>query len=131
MESFRDLAIRVSRKAGQVLQKRLGRIKRIDYKGAVNLVTEMDFRSEKIIVSEIRKQYSGHGFLAEEKAQKRADSPYRWIIDPLDGTTNYAHGFPVYCVSIALEKEGTLSWAWSTIPPGMNSSWPRRERGPG
>jgi len=110
MESFADLAIRVSRMAGKVLQKRLGRIKRVDYKGAVNLVTEMDFRSEKIIVSEIRKKYPGHGFLAEEKAQRRTASPFRWIIDPLDGTTNYAHGFPVYCISIALEKEGDIIW---------------------
>ena len=108
MESFRDLAIRVSRKAGQVLQKRLGRTKRISYKGAVNLVTEMDFRSEKIIIACIRKKYPDHGFLAEEKTQKQTGSPYRWIIDPLDGTTNYAHGFPVYSVSIALEKEGDL-----------------------
>jgi len=108
MESFRDLAVRVARKAGQVLQKRLGRIKRIEYKGAVNLVTEMDFLAEKIIVSEIRRQYPDHGFLAEEKARKQTASPYRWIIDPLDGTTNYAHGFPVYCVSIALEKEGDM-----------------------
>jgi len=108
MESFRDLAIRAAQKAGGILQTRLGRIKRIDYKGAVNLVTEMDFRSENIIVSEIREKYPGHGFLAEEKAQERTASPYRWIIDPLDGTTNYAHGFPVYSVSIALEKKGDI-----------------------
>lgn len=108
METFRDLAARVARKAGQVLQKRLGRTKRIDYKGAVNLVTEMDFLSEKIIVSEIRKQYPDHGFLAEEKAREQTLSPYRWIIDPLDGTTNYAHGYPVYGVSIALERQGEI-----------------------
>ena len=108
MESFRDLAIRASRKAGRALQKRLGRIKRIGYKGATNLVTEMDLLSEKIIVGEIREKYPTHGFLAEEKARRQTASSYRWIIDPLDGTTNYAHGFPVYCVSIALEKEGGI-----------------------
>jgi myo-inositol-1(or 4)-monophosphatase len=108
METLRDLAARVARKAGQVLQKRLGRTKRIDYKGAVNLVTEMDFLSEKIIVSEIRKQHPDHGFLAEEKARKQTLSPYRWIIDPLDGTTNYAHGYPLYGVSIALERQGEI-----------------------
>ena len=108
MESFKDLAVRVARKAGQVLQKRVGRTKRIDYKGEVNLVTEMDFLSEKIIVSEIRKQHPGHGFLAEEKAREQTVSPYRWIIDPLDGTTNYAHGYPVYGVSIALERHGEI-----------------------
>jgi myo-inositol-1(or 4)-monophosphatase len=103
MESLKALAVQTAKKAGQVLQSRLGRTRRIDYKGAVNLVTEMDFRSERIIVSEIRKHYPEHGFLAEEKAQEQTSSPYRWIIDPLDGTTNYAHGFPVYCISIALE----------------------------
>lgn len=108
MEAFTDLAIQAARKAGGILQKRLGRIQRIDYKGAVNLVTEMDLRSETVIVSEIQKSYPDHGFLAEEKAQKRTGSPFRWIIDPLDGTTNYAHGFPVYSVSIALEKEGEI-----------------------
>jgi myo-inositol-1(or 4)-monophosphatase len=65
MATMKTFAIRAAQKAGGILQKRLGRIKRIDYKGAVNLVTEMDFRSEKIIVSEIRKKYPGHGFLAE------------------------------------------------------------------
>ncbi len=108
MESFAELAVRVARKAGQVLQQRLGRAKRIDYKGVVNLVTEMDFLSEKIIVSEIRKQYPDHGFLAEEKAREQTASPYRWVIDPLDGTTNYAHGYPVYAVSIALESRGEI-----------------------
>jgi myo-inositol-1(or 4)-monophosphatase len=108
MESFRDLAVRLAREAGQVLQKRLGRTRRIDYKGAVNLVTEMDLLSEKTIVSAIRRQHPGHGFLAEEKAREQTPSPYRWVIDPLDGTTNYAHGYPVYGVSIALERRGEI-----------------------
>jgi myo-inositol-1(or 4)-monophosphatase len=108
MESLKALAVLAAQKAGQVLKGRLGRTRRIDYKGAVNLVTEMDFRSERIIVSEIRKRCPEHGFLAEEKAQERTSSPYRWIIDPLDGTTNYAHGYPIYAVSIALEKMGKI-----------------------
>jgi myo-inositol-1(or 4)-monophosphatase len=108
MESLKALAIQAARKAGRVLQDRLGRTRRIDYKGAVNLVTEMDFRSERIIVSEIRRHFPEHAFLAEEKVQEQTRSPYRWIIDPLDGTTNYAHGFPVYCVSIALEYRGEI-----------------------
>jgi len=108
MESLKALAVQAAKKAGRVLQRRLGRTRRVDYKGAVNLVTEMDFRSERIIVSEIRKRCPEHGFLAEEKVQEQTASPYRWIIDPLDGTTNYAHGYPVYGVSIALEKEGKI-----------------------
>jgi len=108
MESFKRVAIGAAQMAGRILQSRLGRARRVAYKGVVNLVTEMDFLSEKIILSEIRKRYPHHGFLAEEKTDQRADSPYRWIIDPLDGTTNYAHGFPIYCVSIALEKGGEV-----------------------
>jgi myo-inositol-1(or 4)-monophosphatase len=108
MESFKALAVHAAKKAGRVLQRRLGRTRRIDYKGALNLVTEMDYRSERIIVSEIRKRFPEHGFLAEEKARQQSGSPYRWIIDPLDGTTNYAHGFPVYTISIGLEYGGEI-----------------------
>jgi myo-inositol-1(or 4)-monophosphatase len=108
MGSLKALAIQAARKAGRVLQGRLGRTRRINYKGAVNLVTEMDFRAERIIVSEIRRHFPEHAFLAEEKVQEQTPSPYRWIIDPLDGTTNYAHGYPTYAVSIALGKEGEI-----------------------
>jgi len=72
------------------------------------LVTEMDLLAEKVIVSEIRKRYPDHSLLAEEKTDLRGDSPYRWVIDPLDGTTNYAHGYPVFSLSIALEKAGEV-----------------------
>lgn len=108
MECFEQVAILAARRAGLLLKGRLGQKRQIKYKGAVNLVTEMDLLAEKVIVSEIRKRYPDHSLLAEEKTDLRADSPYRWIIDPLDGTTNYAHGFPVFSVSIALEKEGKV-----------------------
>ena len=72
------------------------------------MVTEMDLLAEKVIVSEIRKRYPDHSLLAEEKTDLRGDSPYRWVIDPLDGTTNYAHGYPVFSLSIALEKAGEV-----------------------
>ncbi len=108
MESFKTLAIRAAKKAGRILQDHLGRVKKVGYKGAVNLVTEMDLLSEKIIVTEIRKLYPNHSILAEEKTHRQKDSPFRWIIDPLDGTTNYAHGYPIFCVSIGLEKDGEI-----------------------
>ena len=108
MESFKALAIRAAKKAGRILQDHLGRVKKVDYKGAVNLVTEMDLLSEKLIVAEIRKIYPKHSILAEEKTNRQEDSPYRWVIDPLDGTTNYAHGYPIFCVSIGLEKDGAI-----------------------
>jgi myo-inositol-1(or 4)-monophosphatase len=105
MESFEQVAIRAARKAGLLLKRRLGQKRQIRYKGAVNLVTEMDFLAERTIVSQIRQRYPDHGFLAEEKTHLQGSSPYRWVIDPLDGTTNYAHSFPVFSVSIALQKE--------------------------
>jgi len=108
MDSFRDIAIQAARKAGLILQRRLGRVKRVTYKGSVNLVTEMDLLSEQTIVSYIHRLFPDHSFLAEERAVLRGDSPYQWIIDPLDGTTNYTHGFPFYCVSIALAKRGEV-----------------------
>lgn len=108
MESFKRVAITAAKKAGLLLKFRLGRVRRVDYKGAVNLVTEMDLLSEKVIVSSIRQCYPNHRLLAEERAVKEEDSPYRWIIDPLDGTTNYAHGYPTFCISIALEKDGQV-----------------------
>jgi myo-inositol-1(or 4)-monophosphatase len=108
MESFRRLAIVVAKKAGLLLKKRLGQKRQINYKGTVNLVTEMDLLSEKFIVSEIRQRHPNHSFLAEEETSTQEKSPYRWIIDPLDGTTNYAHGYPIFCVSLALEKEGEV-----------------------
>ncbi len=108
MESFEQAAILAAKKAGLLLKRRLGRKRQVKYKGVVNLVTEMDLLAEKVIVSEIRKRYPDHSLLAEEKTDLRGDSPYRWVIDPLDGTTNYAHGYPVFSVSIALEKAGEV-----------------------
>jgi myo-inositol-1(or 4)-monophosphatase len=108
MESFTKVAILAAKKAGLLLKRGLGQKRQVDYKGAVNLVTEMDIISERVIVSEIRKRYPNHSLLAEEKTRVQENSAYRWIIDPLDGTTNYAHGFPIFSVSIALEKQGEV-----------------------
>jgi myo-inositol-1(or 4)-monophosphatase len=104
MATYKDTAIQAARKAGDVLKSRLGKKRQIGFKGAINLVTEMDILAEKIIVAEIQKNFPDHNILAEEKTAKNQYSPFRWIIDPLDGTTNYAHGFPIFCVSIALAK---------------------------
>ena len=108
MESFEQAAILAAKKAGVLLKRRLGWKRQVKYKGVVNLVTEMDLLAEKVIVSEIRKRYPHHSLLAEERTDLRGDSSYRWVIDPLDGTTNYAHGYPVFSVSIALEKAGEV-----------------------
>ena len=83
----------------------MGRKRTVGFKGVVNLVTEMDILSEKIIVGEIEKRFPDHAILAEERPATEKASRFLWIIDPLDGTTNYAHGFPIFSVSIALAKD--------------------------
>lgn len=108
MESFKKIAILAAKEAGLHLKNKLGQRRKVAYKGAVNLVTEMDLLAEKVIVSTISRHYPTHNILAEEKTTKQGNSPFRWIIDPLDGTTNYAHGYPVFCVSIALENSGEI-----------------------
>ena len=85
--------------------KYLGKIKSIDYKGEINLVTEADRQSEEVILSIIKDNYPDHHILAEETGESGNSSPFKWIIDPLDGTTNYAHGYPCFCVSLAIEYE--------------------------
>jgi len=95
------------REAGGVLGKSIHKIKQINYKSEANLVTRFDKMSEKMIISRIKKTFPDHAILAEESAP-HGISPYKWIIDPLDGTTNFAHTFPVSCVSIAVEKKGEV-----------------------
>src|SRR5205823_1138610 len=74
-----------------------------------NLVTEVDRRSEAAIVEALSRAFPDHRILAEEGGEgSQTASPYRWVVDPLDGTTNFAHGFPAFCVSIGLEQEGRI-----------------------
>lgn len=100
-------AIQAAEAAGTVLREYAKSGFRIDYKAAINLVTDADRQAEEQIVRTILSAYPSHRILAEERGQDGAtDSPYQWIIDPLDGTTNFAHGFPFYSVSIGLEHNG-------------------------
>jgi myo-inositol-1(or 4)-monophosphatase len=108
MEEFSKVAVRAALKAGEILIQHAGKVKRIGYKDEVNLVTEVDCLSEETITQMIRSEFPDHGILTEESEGRKAESAYRWVIDPLDGTTNYAHDFPAYCVSIALEKDGEI-----------------------
>jgi myo-inositol-1(or 4)-monophosphatase len=103
LEFAKDIAV----KAGQLLKEGLNRPREIQYKGEIDLVTEMDVASEKLILTAIREAYPDHEILAEESGGSReAAKGYRWVVDPLDGTTNYAHGLPIFCVSIGLEYQG-------------------------
>ena len=105
-----QIAIEAALEAGKFLQKSIGNIQSVERKFGqeTNLVTEIDKKSEEIIISMIRKKFPDHDFLAEESGKHEVQSDYRWIIDPLDGTLNYTHGVPLYSVSIAVEKKGEI-----------------------
>jgi myo-inositol-1(or 4)-monophosphatase len=106
-----NFAIQVAREAGGVLIDRLGSAQ-VSNKGDIDLVTEADLASEELIIEKIRSHYPQHGILAEESGEavivRSGRSDWKWIIDPLDGTTNYAHGYPCFCVSIAVERAGSI-----------------------
>ncbi len=110
MEQRRLLAFaeELAREGGAILKKSYGKAQRIHFKGESNLVTDVDRESEDHILGRIRTTFPGHGILSEESPEVAAATPYRWIVDPLDGTTNYAHGYPCFCVSVAVEKGGGL-----------------------
>ena len=105
---YRQFIETVAVEAGTLLRKRINSHHTVQYKGEINLVTEADRLSEALIIERIRKAFPDHGILAEESPETANGSGFRWIIDPLDGTTNYAHGYPVFCVSIALEVGGMV-----------------------
>lgn len=106
-DRYLSTAIHAAEAAGVVLLEHARSGFRIDHKAAINLVTDADRRAEECIVRAILSSHPTHRILAEERGRDGApDSPYQWIIDPLDGTTNFAHGFPFYSVSIGLEYQG-------------------------
>lgn len=104
-EDFLTPMQELAREAGALLMSFFGKVS-IEYKGDVDLVTQADRSAEKMIVERIRKQWPDHDLIGEEGSRRETGSDYRWYIDPLDGTTNFAHGFPVFCVSMALEYKG-------------------------
>jgi myo-inositol-1(or 4)-monophosphatase len=103
-----DIAIRAARESGAIQRDWLGKDKKVELKGEINLVTEVDRICERRIVEIIKEAFPEHNILTEETPMPEGASPYRWIIDPLDGTTNYAHGYPCFCTSVALELEGEI-----------------------
>jgi len=103
-----NFAIRVAKDAGRLLRDRVGTRIDVGHKGSINLVTDVDLASENLIREAISTYYPRHEILAEEGGLSESGSEYRWIVDPLDGTTNYAHGYPIFCVSIALECNGVV-----------------------
>ncbi|MFC1620507.1 inositol monophosphatase family protein [Candidatus Neomarinimicrobiota bacterium] len=102
-----DVALAIAHRAGDILMDKFLRLERVSKKGAVDLVTEADLASEREIVMSIRNAFPNHAVIAEEGDYDLAQpSPYRWVIDPLDGTTNYVHGLPIFAVSIGYQHDG-------------------------
>jgi myo-inositol-1(or 4)-monophosphatase len=103
--ALRDAAVAIARGAGEILMEGHGRIHAPERKGRIDLVTEFDRRSEVHVLREIAARFPDHAVLAEESGA-HPGSRVRWLVDPLDGTTNYAHNYPFFCVSIAAEADG-------------------------
>ena len=106
-----NFAIETAREAGQILLEKFGRKINISKKGDIDLVTEADLASEKAIIERIKSHYPKHSILAEESGEAISlddANSWKWIIDPLDGTTNFAHGYPCFCVTLALEHDGEI-----------------------
>ncbi len=104
------LARRTALEAGGLLMRRYGRRRTIRFKGSpLNIVTDADRASEALILRRIRGAFPGHDIVAEESAALRQGSPCRWFVDPLDGTTNFAHHYPVWAVSIGFEIDGRMA----------------------
>lgn len=108
MKEFLKSAEEACRIAGNLQLEGLKRARRIEFKGSINLVTDVDKACEEAIVELLQGRFPDHDILAEEGSGRRKDSEYKWVIDPLDGTTNYAHGYRLWAVSIALEYRGEI-----------------------
>lgn len=108
MSRYLEAAIAAAQEGGRALMEEFARPVHISYKGDADLVTQADQRSEKLVVERLRREFPAHAIVAEEGGGKENDSPFRWFVDPLDGTTNFAHHFPAFAVSIGLEQEGEV-----------------------
>lgn len=108
MPSFVDAAVQIARESGALLSDFLARRVGFDLKGDFDLVTEADRASEKLVIQRLTEHFPEHGIVAEEGGGHESASPYRWYVDPLDGTTNFAHGFPIFNVTLGLERDGEM-----------------------
>ena len=112
MHPMLNTAVKAARRAGNIISRATRNLDvvAVREKAANDFVSEVDREAERAIISTLHEAYPGHAILAEESGAS-GSSEYRWVIDPLDGTTNFLHGFPQYCVSIALEHRGTVTQA--------------------
>ena len=107
-ETYLKVAMKTAQETGRMLREHINDVGEIHFKGSVDLVTNFDDRAQSMIFDRLSFCFPDHDFLAEEGLTKEKGSDFRWIIDPLDGTTNYAHHFPVFTVSLALELKGEI-----------------------
>ena len=122
LKNFLKIAIEAVKEAGKIQEEKFGENFKIEHKGEINLVTEVDYQCEKVIIDIIKRDYPEHEILTEEAGSVKGLPPshspltkggqmegkYKWIIDPLDGTTNYAHSYPCFCASVGLEIDGEI-----------------------
>lgn len=104
MKKILETAIEAAREAGDYILEAMSDLRQVDYKGRADLVTNVDRGSEAIIIERIAKVFPEHAVLAEETGDNRRDSAWRWVVDPIDGTTNFVHGYPFFCISIAVQQ---------------------------
>ncbi|MFN8524072.1 MAG: inositol monophosphatase family protein [Chloroflexota bacterium] len=109
LDLAREVCLEAARVGGEILREGYGRVQSIRFKGEVDIVTDVDLRAERAITELIAAKFPTHTIEAEEGSEGGADRAHRWIIDPLDGTSNYAHGVPVFAVSIGYEMEGQMT----------------------
>lgn len=107
LDALARVADEAAEAAGVILLEYSGKA-RVEFKGEIDLVTDADREAEKRIIEVVRKHFPDHGIYAEESGERASDAGVRWLIDPIDGTTNYAHGFPLYAVSIGVEVDGQI-----------------------
>ena len=115
-DRYLPLAVAAAKEAGRIQRLHVGHSHLVEYKGEFNPVTEVDRHCEQAIVKMISDAFPEHDILTEESPFERKGSPWKWIIDPLDGTTNYFHGFPCFCASIGLEVEGEVKLGVVYVP---------------
>ncbi len=129
IDRFAQVGTEVAQEAGLLLRERFRTDFAVSQKGVINLVTDVDLAAEELIVSRILKAFPTHSILAEERHNNARNGGINWVIDPLDGTTNYAHGYPVFSVSIGLEMAGELEWGTVFDPMRNELYTARRGRG--
>ncbi len=118
---FLEFAIKIAKEAGDIQMSYFGKISSLDKKSTnIDLVTNADIESEEFIIKKIKESFPEHSILSEERGELLTDSEYLWVIDPLDGTTNFTHNFPIFAVSIGLVKKGVETVCGVVYNPAAN-----------